>query len=76
MSQAASGHSQLRAMIVPAFATTIFGGVWLFIASSALRNLESVGVLLRILVGILNKRYPGCLVERWGRYFPLPAACY
>ena len=54
MSQAISGRSQLRAMIVPAFATTIFGGVWLFIAVSALHNSEAVVIVFRILVGILT----------------------
>lgn len=50
MSQAVSGRSQLRAMIVPAFATTIFGGAWLLIAASALRN-PDVSVPLRFLTG-------------------------
>lgn len=29
MTQVVDGRSQLRSMIVPAFVTTIFGGVWL-----------------------------------------------
>lgn len=34
MSQRVDGRSQLRAMIIPAFATSVFGGVWLFFAAS------------------------------------------